>query len=202
MVRFRLISCLIISLVLLFSVASAPAEETEQEMEQGLDEIRPLMEMAEVEEKKGMGLEEITDAFSLSAMSEYHEDMTGFSIQYPSIFQFDDEQEGNIAYTADHRASLSIDNMVHQDTLTEESLLQMIRWDVPEAEPVRNEQNGCLRVDRTAADGTVCVTDLYLLTSASFHHIVITYPKDEQEIYSQYIEYMINTMESKNTDLG
>ena len=43
---------------------------------------------------------------------------------------------------------------------------------------------------------------LLKLTKKSFHHIVICYPSDEKGTYFTYIEYMINTLETNETDLG
>ena len=168
--------------------------------EQGLEEIRPLVEMAQVDEKEGMSLEEMTETFSDAAMSEYAESVSGFRMQYPSVFQFDEESDGNRALTADGKASLEITN--HQGGLTEEALVESIRLLMPEAEPVKNEQNGTLRVDSMEEEGRTCRTDLYFLTEKSFHHVIIRFPSDEKEIYSPYIEYMINTMETNDTDLG
>ena len=77
-----------------------------------------------------------------------------------------------------------------------------IRLEIPDAVQQKNEQNGCLRFDRTTDDGTAAQTDLYLLTEHSFHHIVLRFPEEEKETYYSYIEYMINTMETNETDLG
>ena len=41
-----------------------------------------------------------------------------------------------------------------------------------------------------------------MLTGNSFHQIIICYPSEEQGTYFPYIEYMINTMETNETDLG
>ena len=57
-------------------------------------------------------------------------------------------------------------------------------------------------MDKPAADGKTAETDLYLLTKNSLHRIVITYPAEEQGKYFSYIEYMINTMGTNETDLG
>ena len=67
--------------------------------------------------------------------------------------------------------------------------------------PGSDDNNGCIRVDRQK-DGSTMQTDLYYLTGKSFHHIILTYPAGEEEKYSSYIEYMINTMETNDTDLG
>ena len=45
-------------------------------------------------------------------------------------------------------------------------------------------------------------TDLYYLTEKSFHHIILRYPSAEEETYSSYIDYMINTMETNDSELG
>ena len=86
--------------------------------------------------------------------------------------------------------------------LTEEILLEAIKLEVPDAEPRKYEQNNCLRVDRKTQNGTRCRTDLYLIAKQSFHHVIIEYPAEEQETYGTYIEYMINTMETKESEQG
>ena len=191
-----------VALLLLLSIAASTAEIPPEESEQGLDEIRPLAEIAEVDEKEGMSLEEMTDAVTELAMSEYLDSATGFSMQYPSVFLFDEEQDGNSAATADGRATLVIDNMANETGFDEEALRTAINLEIQDAEIQKNEQNGCLRIDRVTDEGKTGQTDLYLLTEHSFHHIIIRYPMSEKGTYFTYIEYMINTMETNETDLG
>lgn len=185
-----------LSALTLLPLTAACAETQEQ----GLEEIEQLVEIAQVDNQEGMSLEEITNAFSESAMSEYADSASGFRMQYPSVFQFDEETPGNQAVTADGKATLEIIN--HEGALAEETLVESIRLLIPEANPVKNEQNGCLQVDSTENEGKTCRTDLYFLTKKSFHHVIIRFPAEEKEIYSPYIEYMINTMETNDTDLG
>ena len=188
--------------LLVFCLASAGAETVQEEAEQGLEEIQPLMEMSEMSGTEGMGLEEMTDAFTESAMSEYIDSVTGFSMQYPSVFQFDEGGDGSHAATADRKATMSVENMSNESGLDEKALTEAIRLEIPDAEPQKNLQNGCLRFDRTTDQGTTQQTDLYFLTKHSFHHIILRYPAVEKDVYSAYIEYMINTMETNETDLG
>ena len=197
----RLICC-VTALSLLVLCLAACAETAQEETEQGLDEIRPLMEMAEVGETEGMSLEEMTDAFTEALMSEYIDSATGFSMQYPSAFVFEEESDTPYAATADGKATLFIDNMVHDGALNETTIREAILYETPGAEIRKNEQNGCLRVDRLTEDGTKVQTDLYLLTEKSFHHIILKYPEEEKGTYFSYIEYMINTMSTDETDLG
>lgn len=182
--------------------AAAFAEAQPGEAEQGLEEIRQLLEISDVDEKEGMSLEEMTDAIVKSAMNEYLDSATGFSMQYPSVFLFDEEQGADFAATADGKATLSIDNMLNQTGLDEETLLAAIRNEAPDASVQKNEQNGCLRIDRILNGGKTGQTDLYLLTKTSFHHITVCYPAEEQGTYFTYIEYIINTMGTNETDLG
>ena len=199
--RFRKITCITISLFLTACAAAATAEATDTEAaEQGLDEIIPLIEMSEINGTEGMGLEEMTDAYTENAMGEYMDSVTGFRMQYPSIFQFDDY--GTAAATADGKATLSIDNMSITAGLDEATLLQAVKLENPNAEPQKNEQNGCLRFDRETDGGATVQTDLYFLTEKSFHHITMRYPAAEKDNYQSYLEYMINTMETTGTDLG
>ena len=170
--------------------------------EQGLEEIRPLLDISDVEHTEGLSLEEMTDAFAESAMSEYLHSATGFSMQYPSVFLFDEGDGVSRATTSDGSATLSIENTVSKGALTTEMLSEAIRLEVPDAVIQKNEQNGCLRVDRTVNGGKTGKTDLYFQTEKSFHHIIIEYPAEEQGTYFPYIEYMINTMSTDETDLG
>ena len=201
--RYRKIIGLVAVILVMPGIIHSTAETNQGDAEQGLEEIRLLLEMTEAnEEKDGMSLEEMTDAFSSAAMSEYLDSATGFSMLYPSIFLFDEELPGNTAATADGKATMSIDHMENQGNLEEDALKDAIRLEIPNADIQKNEQNGCLRIDRIADGGKTGQTDLYLLTKHSFHHIVIRYPAAEQETFLTYIEYMINTMGTNETDLG
>ena len=190
------------ALLACLSVTAGFAETLPGDAEQGLDEIRQLLEITDVDEKEGMSLEEMTEAFTESAMSEYLDSATGFSMQYPSVFLFDEEQRGILAATADGRATLVIDNMPNETGLDKETLMSAIRNEAPDSAVQENKQNGCLRIDRIMNGGKTGQTDLYYLTKTSFHHITICYPAEEQGTYFSYIEYMINTMETNETDLG
>lgn len=194
-----------ICLVLILTVgciAAAAAENEAGDTEQGVEEILPLLEVTELKDTEGMSLEEMSDALAENAMSEYIDAATGFSMQYPSVFMFDEESAVPTAVTADGKAVLKIECMENQGELDEEVLRGAIVFETPDAEIVENEKNGCLRVDRTADQGKTCRTDLYLITQNSFHHISVSYPAEEKEIYCSYIEYMINTIETNETDLG
>ncbi len=199
MKRFLKMTCITMCLFLAVCCAAAAAEDEGDTAEQGLEEIIPLIEMTEINGTEGMGLEEMTDAYTENAMSEYMDSVTGFRMQYPSIFQFDDS---GTAATADGKATLSIDNMSNTTGLDEAMLLEAVKLENPNAQPQKNEQNGCLRFDRETDNGAVLQTDLYFLTEKSFHHIVLRYPAGEKDNYQSYIEYMINTMETTGTDLG
>jgi hypothetical protein len=195
--RFFALLC---AMLMTAAMMPACAEEGEAAEEQGVQEIQQLLEVSEVENTEGLGLEELTEAFSEKAMSDYADGLTGFSMQYPSVFVFDEEKDTMTAYTADRKASLSIENL-QGGNLTEEILLGAIKLEAPDAEPQKYEQNNCLRVDRTAEGGRRR-TDLYLIAKNSFHHVSIEYPAEEQETYGPYIEYMINTMETKESEQG
>jgi hypothetical protein len=188
--------CIIFIIALLLSLVTACAEQAEQ----GVEKIQHLVQMTQGDEREGMSLEDMTKAFSENAMSQYADSASGFRMQYPSVFLFDEEAEGNRAVTEDGKASLEIIN--HEGVLPEDALVESIRLLIPDAKPEKNEQNGCLQVDTTEDEGKMCRTDLYFLTQKSFHHIIIKYPAGEKEIYSSYIEYMINTMETKESEQG
>lgn len=200
--RHSRLFCIAAAIMLSVTCITAVAETSPEDTEQGLEEIMPLLEVADMDGEEGMSLEEMTDAFEASSMSEYFDSSTGFSMQYPSVFLFDEDLSGNYAATADRKATLSIDHMDNRGGLDEETLKQAIRFEIPDAEILKNEQNGCLRTDRITDEGRTGQTDLYLLTKHSFHHIIIRYPAEEQETYFAYVEYMINTMETDETDIG
>ena len=202
MIRIKKSICIAIALLAGITAITGFAENSPEEAEQGLNEIQPLLEISEMNETEGMSLEEMTDAFSESAMSEYLDSNTGFSMQYPSVFLFDEDNNGTVAVTPDGKAALTIDSMQNQGELTEATLLEAIRYETKDVDVQRNEQNGCLRTDRVTDEGKTIQTDIYFLTEHSFHHIMICYPAEEKGTYFTYIEYMINTMETYDSDLG
>ena len=185
----------------LLIAAGLPSNAEETVEEQGVQEIQQLLEVSDVDNTDGMGLEELTEAFTEKTMSDYYDSRTGFSMQYPSSFVFDEEKDSVTAYTEDRKASLTIESL-QGGQLTEEILLEAIKLEVPDMEPIRYEQNNCIRVDRTPGNSTRCRTDLYLVAKDSFHHISIEYPAEEKETYTLFIEYMVNTMETKESELG
>ena len=185
----------------LLIAAGLPANAEVSAEEQGVKEIQQLLEVSEVEDTDGMNLEELTEAFTEKAMSDYLDSLTGFSMQYPSSFVFDEEKETITAHSQDGKASMSIENM-QGGQLTEEVLLEAIKLEMPDAEPIRYEQNNCIRVDRKTGDGQRCRSDLYIIEKDSFHHVTIEYPAEEQEKYILYIEFMVNTMETKESEQG
>ena len=181
----------------------ACAEAVPKGVEQGLEEIQPLMELADVQDTEGMSLEEMTDAFENASMCEYLDSVSGFSMHYPAVFLFDDEKQDLLtAVTADGKAAMTIENMYHEGGLTMDVLLEAIRLEVPDFDAKDAETNGCLRLTRSADQGKLVQTDLYYLTDKSLHHIILRYPSEEKETYASYIDYMINTMETNESDLG
>ena len=203
MSRFRfffLITMIVMLAVCSVSVKAETAPEGTEE--QGLDEIQPLIEMSDVKDTEGMSLEEMTDAFADASMCEYMDSETGFSMQYPAVFQFDEGLGGLIAVSADGKATLSIENMAHDGSLTKEILLEAVKLEVPEFDTKDAETNNCLRVTRKEDQDKMIQTDLYYLTDKSFHHIILRYPSEQEGTYSSYIDYMINTMETSDSELG
>lgn len=184
------------------AMAQAEAPAPDGAAEPGLNEIEQIAELTEVQTTEGMSLEELTEAVVETAMADYFDSQTGFSMQYPAIFQFDETQSVPTARTGDGSAVMTIESLDGAGNLTAEMLTEAIRLEVPDANPQKNEQNGCLRLDRAGADGRECQTDLYLLTAKSFHHITVRYPAQEKERYDAYIEYMINSMAAAETDQG
>ena len=183
--------------VLLFVSAGAACAEGPQEQaataeEQAVDEIRPLIELSQVSGTEGMGLEELTEAFSETAMNDYSDSFTGFFMQYPAFLVFREDQEAHTAVSEDGSAVLLIENMPNDGELKEEALLEAIRYETPDA-PAG---------DATAPGDGFCRTDLYLIAEKSFHHITLRYPAEQKEIYDRYISYMINTMEIQGSDQG
>ena len=203
MSRFRfffLITMIVMLAVCSVSVKAETAPEGTEE--QGLDEIQPLIEMSDIKDTEGMSLEEMTDAFADASMCEYMDSETGFSMQYPAVFQFDEGLGGLIAVSADGKATLSIENMAHDGSLTKEILLEAVKLEVPGFDAKDAETNNCLRVTRKEDQDKMIQTDLYYLTDKSFHHIILRYPSEQEGTYSSYIDYMINTMETSDSELG
>ena len=203
MSRFRLLFLFTMIAILAVCPLCVNAEETSaEETEQGLEEIQPLIEMTDVKETEGMSLEEMTDAFADAAMCEYLDSVTGFRMQYPATFQFSEGTNGLTAATADGKATMSIENMEQDGSLTPEMLKEAIKLEVPGFDAKGAEKNNCLRVTRNEDQDKMIQTDLYYLTEKSFHHIILRYPSEEEETYSSYIDYMINTMETKESEQG
>ena len=203
MSRFRFFFLITMIVMLVMCSVSVKAETApEGTEEQGLDEIQPLIEMSDVKDTEGMGLEEMTDAFVEAAMCEYLDSETGFSMQYPAVFQFDEGLGGLTAVSADGKATLSIENMAHDGSLTKEILLEAVKLEVPGFDEKDAETNNCLRVTRKEDQDKIIQTDLYFLTDKSFHHIILRYPSEQEGTYSSYIDYMINTMETSDSELG
>ena len=201
--RFRKMILIVIAVLVCTYAFCACAETVPEGAEQGLEEIRPLMELADVQGTEGMSLEEMTDAFENASMCEYLDSVSGFRMQYPAVFLFDDEKKDLLtAVTEDGRAAMTIENMYHDGGLTMEILLEAIRLEVPDFDVEGSETNGCLRLSRSAEQGKMIQTDLYYLTGKSLHHIILCYPSEEKETYASYIDYMINTMETSESDLG
>lgn len=185
-----------------FAEETQNAGEQKGTEEQGYEEIQPLMEMNQIEQTEGMNLEEVTKAFDLSVMSEYYDSVTGFSMQYPSQFRFDEGKEIPTAVTEDDKAWLTIENYSESGGLSQEMLLEAIKLEMPDGEVQKNEENGSLRTDRELDGGKRIQTDIYFITSRSFHHITIEYPAEDQTEYASYINYMINSMTANETDMG
>ena len=126
---FFLITLIAMLAVCAVSVKAETAPEGTEE--QGLDEIQPLIEMSDVKDTEGMSLEEMTDAFADAAMCEYMDSVTGFRMQYPATFQFSEGTNGLTAATADGKATMSIENLEHDGSLTREILMEAIKLEVP-----------------------------------------------------------------------
>ena len=157
-------------------------------------------ENAETEGNAGTG--GTTGDESIMEMSQYYDSGTGFGLEYPSLFQFE-ETGGNTARSADGKASLTIENLKNEDgALTEEMILGAIQLELADTEPKKYEQNGCLRTDREIEGGKRLQTDLYLVLANSFHHITIQYPAKQRDMYEALIERMVDTMGTEQTELG
>ena len=130
--RIAIIAAVLLTVAAMVFTAAA-GETVPAETEQGLNELQNLLDMTEVDDKEGLSLEEMTDAFSEAVMSEYFDSASGFSMQYPSVFQFSEEETGDFASTADGRATLRIENNPVQDGLGEDTLKTAILFETPDA---------------------------------------------------------------------
>jgi len=180
--------------------AQEPAQPTPATQEEGYSEIEALLEINEMGDTEGMSLEEITDAFTNGAMKEYLNEKAGFSMLYPSVFEWD--ENGLIAASADGKAMLQIESISNGGVKNLQIIAEMTGKSEPEAQVEYTEKSGLLKMKRTGKENAMITVDLYLETDAWIHHAYMVYPADQDEVYDPYIPYMLNSMTSSEAEQG
>ncbi len=169
--------------------------------ESGLLELQPLLDAADVDDMEGMDLEQLTEALAEEAMSEYLNSETGFHMQYPSSFSFSEEGGIAIASGESGQIFLMIESMPKGEGLTAEMIQQAIMLDSPDAKIQHYEESGCVRFDRRQDDGSLLV-DLYLITDTMIHHVSISCAETAEDMLYTYLDYMIHSISTDETDVG
>ncbi len=181
--------------------AVPPGDSDPMPEESGLAELQPLLEAAEVDDMEGMDLEELTAAVAEEAMSEYLNSETGFHMQYPSSFSFSEEGGVAMATGEDGQIFMLIECMPKGEGLTAEMIQQAVMLDSPDAKIQHYEESGCVRFDRRQDDGTLLV-DLYVITETKIHHISISCAESAEEMLYTWLDYMIHSITTDETDVG
>ena len=190
----------ILVLLCLSGLGEQPAASGEQNEEIALKELQPLMEMTEVENTEGLDLEELTEAYANSAMSEYV-DGTGLCFQYPSVLVFSEENGSSVAVSEDGAASLWIESLERDAQLTLDNLRSAVSLTSPKAETEILQDIGCLTV-RQEGEDRVQIAEIYLLSKNWMHHLTMRYPSDQAETYNTYLSYLVNSLTTQESDLG
>ena len=168
----------------------------------GFQEIEALLNIRDVGELDGMDLEEVTALLEKESFAQFYDGDSGFSLLYPDIFLFQDMTEEAVARTEDGSATLTISSTERNGMLSEKDLSDAIRLEHPDGRMRRYEMNGCLRVDSENAETGTASVNLFLMTDSWVHHICMTFLHEKQEQMLPYIEYMIYSMTSEETDAG
>ena len=169
--------------------------------EEGVGEIQPLLTLDGIEENEGMDLEQVTETYSSEAMNEYYNSENGFRMQYPSSFSFDENAGVATAFSPDHRVRMTIESVEGSSGLTPEIISQAITLDSPEAETKEYSGSSCYRFDRKGEDGSLQI-DLYVFTASWLHHIAFEISEGSEETIVPYLDYMINSISTDETDVG
>lgn len=180
--------------------AQDSAQPTPVTEEAGYSEIEALLEINEMDDIEGMSLEEITDAFTNGAMKEYLNEKAGFSMLYPSVFEWD--ENGMIAVSEDGKATLQIESIANGGEKTLPIIAEMTKKSEPGAQVEYTEESSLLKLKKTQKENPVITVDLYLETGAWIHHAYLVYPADQDEIYEPYLPYMLNSMTSSESEQG
>lgn len=167
--------------------------------EEGYDELIPLIGITDAQNVEGMGLEELTETYLNATMKEYYNGSTGLCIQYPATFSFDETGNGTVAVSADGKAFLVIESSPMEYDFDIDQMTEALK----QAENCTvkcDELTGVIRRD-IVTDDTIML-DLYLPTESYLHHVSMTWPAAQQEIYGVFVDYMINSFTSDETEMG
>ena len=181
-----------------FRPAKAAEPETEEE---GLTELQPLLDVAPPEDMEGMDLEQLTEAVTGVAMGEYLNSENGFSMQYPASFSFGEEGGTATAVSEDGQIHMMIESMNRGEGLSAEVIQQAVMMDSPDAKMIRYDESGCIRFERVQDDGSLLI-DLYVFTETMVHHVSIACAEQAEASLFTYLEYMIHSITTNETELG
>ncbi len=173
----------------------------EATVDTGFSEIESLLDASRMTDTEGMTLEEITDAFNNGAMKEFLNQESGFSVQYPALFEFQDNA-GYQAVSGDGLAILEITSVPNGGEKLLKSILEITKNEVKDARTEYQPEAGILLLKRTDDDTAMVYADLYLETSAWLHHVSLMYPRDQDPVYDPYLMYILNSMTSGESEQG
>lgn len=182
------------------SAAESEKPETAAE-EEGLQELQPLLELSAVEDTDGLDLEQLTQTIDNEAMSEYFNSETGFSMRYPSSFVFSEDSGTAAAASSDGKIHMIIEAIPRDEALTMEVIQQVIMMDSPDAGITKYPESDTIRFERKQDDGSLLV-DVYMFTESMLHHVSITCADGSEEVLHTYLDYMINSMTTNETEVG
>ncbi len=179
-------------------------EETDEPNleEQGLSELRPLMEASEIQDNmEGKDLEQITDTLMGAAMSEYINAVTGLSFQYPAQLLFDPQSGGMMAVSEDEKTRMMVESIEKDNQLTLDMICAALQLEDPETLMTRFDENGSALFERTGED-RIYRADVYYPTDQWLHHISVTCPETEGDQWRIWLQYMIHSLTSTDGNLG
>ncbi len=197
------------ALMMAFSAQAGFAQEAETQQgaqptpvteEAGYSEIESLLEMNELGDLSGMNLEEITDAFANGAMKEYLNEKAGFSMLYPSVLEWD--ESGLFAVSPDGKATLQIESIPNGGEKNLAIISEMTKKSEPDCLTEYNQKSSQLKLKRTDRETKLTSVDLYLETDTWIHHAYLVFPEDQEETYGPYVDFMLNSMTSSESEQG
>ncbi len=169
-----------------------------QTEEDALHELEPLLKDSDLEKTNGMDLEAFSAEYLNQYLMEYYDSETGFSFLYPAWFVMD-EQNGTQAQSQDGLSTMTINVTELSAPMTEEELNMSVRNSG--YSDVTSFGEGRFLAKENGEDGTLMIK-VCQLTEGCIYSVEMSYPREQQDQYTVYIEYLINSMTADDTDLG